>query len=298
MKKRTRMNTWVLFAFAFLGWGAANNAVFIRDASREPIWRSALRRNALFYLVVLLIGLLFLVMGVFFVHKILFLFVFPLIMFALALALALGPVVVEERLNLSWAPLLAVPYDMKEIMLGKISGALWHIRPLTYAIVILMMCISGAIGMGSLTLIQEDTTAFSGWYQVVLVAALFVLPVLSSLLFVWDRVQHYALLGMAALALGSAAPSIRSALSNALLVVLLIWLIETAVTEAFLTLDRGEAWQLNYARILSAATLGPVASAISQMDFGHAVFFIGGTLLLREALFNSLWRWTLNQARR
>jgi hypothetical protein len=291
------MYTWMLFVYVFLGWGVSDNAIFIRDASRDPIWRNVVRRIARFRTAWLLIGLFLGIISILYVNNVLFFFVPPLVIFALALALTLGPVVVEERTKLSWEPLLTVPYDMRAILLGKASGALWHIRSLTYAMGILLMCVSAGVGTSGLMLIPVGITRTSGWYEIGLCGVLFIMPVLCSLLFILDRMQQYALMAVAALASGTAAPSIRVALSNAIAVVLLIWLVEIAATEAFLTLEQGGAWQLNYTSILSVAALGPIVSCISQMDLSHAALFIVGTLLLREVLIGGLWRWTLHSAR-
>jgi hypothetical protein len=291
------MYTWMLFVYVFLGWGASDNAIFIRDASRDPIWRNVVQRIARFRTVWLLIGLFLGIIGILYVNNVLILFVPPLVLFTLALALTLGPVVVEERTKLSWEFLLTVPYDMRAILLGKASGALWHIRSLTYAMGILLMCVSAGVGTISLTLIPVGITRTSGWYELGLCSVLFIMPVLGSLLFILDRMQQYALMAVAALASGTAAHSIRAALSTATAVVLLIWLVEIAATEAFLTLEQGGAWQLNYTSILAVATLGPIVSYISQMDLSHAALFIVGTLLLREVLIGGLWRWTLHSAR-
>lgn len=290
------MHTWRLFVYVFLGWGASDNAIFIRDAGRAPFWRNGVQRMARFRTIWLLIGLFFWFIGILYVNNMLFLFVPPLFIFTMALALTLGPVVVEERTKLSWEPLLTVPYDMRAILLGKASGALWHIRTLTYAMGILLMCVSAGVGTISLLPIPDSIAQSSGWYQLGLCGALFILPVLGSLLFILDRMQQYALMAMAALASGTATPSIRAALSTATTVVLLIWVFEIAAAEVFLTLEQGGVWQLNYTRILSVATLGPTASYISQMDLSHAALFIAGTLLLREVLIGSLWRWTLRRA--
>jgi hypothetical protein len=291
------MYTWMLFVYVFLGWGASDNAIFIRDASRDPIWRNVVQQIARFRTVWLLISLSFGIIGILYFNNMLFFFVPPLVIFAMALALTLGPVVVEERTKLSWEILLTVPYDMRVILLGKASGALWHIRSLTYAMGILLMCVSAGVGTISLMLIPAGIARTSGWQELGLCGVLFIMPVLGSLLFILDRMQQYALMVVAALASGTAAPSIRAALSTAATVVLLIWLFEIAVTEAFLTLEQGGAWQLSYTSILSVATLGPVVSYISQMNLSHAAFFTVGTLLLREVLIGSLWRWTLHRAR-
>lgn len=291
------MVTWMLFVYAFWGWGASENAIFIRDANHDPFWRNAVRRITRFRAVWLLIGLFLGIAGILYVNNVLIFFVPPLLIFTLALALTLGPVVVEERTKSRWEFLLAVPYDMRAIMLGKAGGALWHIRFLTYTIGILLMCASAVVGITSLTVIPAGITRTSGWQSLGLWGVLLITPVVSSLLFIFDRMQYYALLAVAALASGTAARSIRAALLTAIAVVLFIWMVEIAVAEAFLTLGQGEAWQLNTTSILSVATLGPTASYISQMALSHAAFFIIGTVLLREVLVASLWRWTLHSAR-
>jgi hypothetical protein len=291
------MYTWKLFVYVFLGWGAADNAIFLRDAGRTPFWRNVVERMARFRAVWLLIGLFLGVIAIWYVNNMLFFFVPPLIIFTLALALTLGPVVVEERQKSSWEPLLTVPYDMRSILLGKASGALWHIRSLTYAVGVLLMCVSAGVGTISLMQIPLGITRTSGWYGIALYGVLLIMPVLGSLLFILDRMQQYALMAVAALASGTSAPSIRGALSTATAVVLLIWLFEIISAEVFLTLEQGGIWEPNLTRILSVATLGPIVSYTSQMEFLHAVLFIGGTLLLREVLIGGLWRWTLRSAR-
>jgi hypothetical protein len=235
------------------------------------------------------------IVGILWVKNVLFFFVPPLLLFTLAIALTLGPVVVEERTKLNWDFLLAVPYDMKAILIGKASGALWHIRFLIYAMGILLMFVSAGVGSISLTLIPVGMRT-SGWWGPGLCGILFIMPVLGSLLFILDRIQQYVLMAVAALTSSTATPSMRVAVSTATAVVLLIWLVEIAVTEAFLALEQGGAWQLTTSSILSVATLGPIASYISQMDLGHAALFIAGTLLLREALIGALWRWALHSA--
>ena len=234
------MYTW-MFVRVFLGWGASDNAIFMRDASRNPIWRGAVQRAARFRLVWLLLALVLGIAGYLLVGTLLIFLVLPLVIFTLALALSLGPIIAEERSRLSWEPLLTVPYDMQAILLGKASGALWHIRLLTYAIGILLMCISAGVGTVGLTLIPDELTQASGWQGIGLYGVLLLATIMSSMQFIWDRMQHYALLAVAALASGTAATSIRSALSTATSAVVLIWMVEIAVTQIFLALERGNA---------------------------------------------------------
>jgi hypothetical protein len=168
---------------------------------------------------------------------------------------------------------------------------------LTYAIGILLMCISAGVGTVGLTLIPDELTQASGWQGIGLYGVLLLAPIMSSLLFIWDRMQHYALLAVTALASGTAATSIRSALSTATSAVVLIWVVEIAATQIFLALEQGDGWQLNITSVLSVVTLGPVVSSISQMELRHAALFLGGILLLREVAIGSLWRWILQRAR-
>lgn len=290
------MYTW-MFVRVFLGWGASDNAIFMRDASRNPIWRGVVQQAARFRLVWLLLALVLGIAGYLLVGTLLIFLVLPLVIFTLALALSLGPIIAEERSRLSWEPLLTVPYDMQAILLGKASGALWHIRLLTYAIGILLMCISAGVGTVGLTLIPDELTQANGWQGIGLYGVLLLAPIMSSLLFIWDRMQHYALLAVAALASGTAATSIRSALSTATSAVVLIWVVEIAATQIFLALEQGDGWRLDLTSVLSVATLGPVVSGISQMELRHAALFLGGILLLREVAIGSLWRWILQRAR-
>lgn len=246
----------------------------------------------------LLIGLAGTVAGAVFVGNALFLFVPPLAVFTLTLALSVGPVVVEERTKSSWELLLTIPYDMQSILLGKVSGALWHTRHLTYAMGILLMCISAGVGSISLILIPLGmTTPSSGRFELLLCGALFVLPVLGSLLFIVDRMQQYALMAVAALASSTRLSSIRAALSAATAAVLLIWAFEVVMTETILVLDQGGNWQPNATSIVLAATLGPVVSYSAEMSLAHAALYAVSTLLLREVLIHGLWWWALHSAR-
>ncbi|HEX3049773.1 MAG TPA: hypothetical protein VHP83_03885 [Aggregatilineaceae bacterium] len=297
LRYSTKMYTWMLFVYVFLGSGASDNAIFIRDAGHDPIWRNVVQRILRFRAIWLLIGLFLGIISILYVNNILFFFVPALVIFTLALALSLGPIVVEERTKSSWEFLLTVPYDMRAILLGKASGALWHIRFLTYAMGILLMCASAVVGATSLTLIPDSITRTHGWYELGLCGVLLITPILGSLLFIFDRMQQYALMAVTAMASGTAARSMRAALLTATAGVLLIWLVEIAAAQAFLTLEQGDAWRLNFTSILSVATLGPMASYTSRMSLSHAALFIVGTLLLREVLIGSLWRWTLRSAR-
>ncbi len=292
------MYTWMLFVNVFWGWGASENAIFIRDAGHIPIWQDVIRQITRFRVIWLLIGLSFFIIGILYAHSVLFFFLLPLMIAALALALTLGPVIVDERTKSNWDFLLTVPYDMKAILLGKASGALWHIRYLIYAMGVLLMCISAGVGTVSMALIPDDFTQTNHWYEPALCGVLLIMPVLGSLLFIVDRMQYYALLAVAALTSGTAAKSLRAALLTASGAVLLIWVVEVVATQVFLTLEQGGAWEPNYASILSAATLGPMVGYISKMQLSHAVLCIAGTLLLREVLIGTLWRWTLHSAHR
>lgn len=290
------MMTWMLFIHGFWGWGAPGNAIFMRGTRQEPVWQGAVRRLARFRAVWLLLGLVWAIVGIRYVHNALFAFIPPLVVFTFALALALGPAVVEERTKARWELLLTVPYDMNTILLGKASGALWHIRFLTYAIGILLMCASAVVGTTSLALIPVNTAQLSNWQHVGLWGAFLIAPVLGGLIFIFDRMQYYALLAVAALASGASAHSVRGALLTAVAVVLLIWLVETAAAETLLTLAQGEGWRLTLSSVLPIVTLGPIASYLFEMELSCAALCILGTLIVRELLIVSLWRWAVYSA--
>ncbi len=289
------MVTWMLFVNMFLAWGMSDNAIFVRDAGRVPFWHNAVQRVTRFRALWVLIGLLVGIIGILLTKSILVVLVPPLVVFALALATALGPAIMEERTKLSWEPLLTVPYDMRAIVLGKATGALWHIRSLVYAMGILLMCVSAAVGTLGLTVVPMGIVRIGHWYGPGLCGVLVFMPVLGSLLFMIDRIQQHTLMAVAALASGTTVSSVRSALSTATAAVLLAWIAESAAAVVFLTLDH-EGWQPGFASVLSLVTLGPTVSYVAHMDLDRAVVLIVGTLLLREVIIGGLWRWTLRKA--
>lgn len=291
------MYTWKLLVHVLLGWSIYENTVFVRDSSHDPIWYGVLRRIVAFRNTLMMASILVWIILVLFFGNLLIFFIPPLIFFMLVTALTLAPIVVEERAKLSWEALLTIPYDMETILLGKTSGALWHIRYLIYAMGALLFCISAGVGFISLTLIPVEATRTGARYEIALCGLLLIVPVMGSILFIVDRVQQYLLMVTAALASSTSTPSVRSALSMAPAAVLLIWFAEIAGTEVLLTLARGGIPELSAAHFLSIATLGPVVSYIVEMDLGNAILCIFGTLLVREMLMGLLWHWALRQAR-
>ena len=294
------MSSWKLFVHALAFWDAFENPVFLRDINRQPIWYGLARRFAAFPGLTLgLVGalslawaLISLYLGTLWVWLLL-----ALLLLAFITSAALGPIVVEERTKRRWDVLLATPVGVESVLLGKVGGALWWIRYLIIGMGALLALLAAGIGFISLVLIPTDLTTLEDLPIFFLCGAALALPIASAIVFVIDRIQQYLLMVVAALTASASATSMRAAFATSAAAVLFVWVAEFTLAGILLALQVGATKLSDITYMLALAVLGPMVGYIIDMDLLHAVLYAAGTLLLREILIDTLWRWSLRKAR-
>jgi len=294
------MSSWKLFVHALAFWDAFENPVFLRDINRQPIWYGLARRFAAFPGLTLgLVGalslawaLISLYLGTLWVWLLL-----ALLLLAFITSAALGPIVVEERTKRRWDVLLATPVGVESVLLGKVGGALWWIRYLIIGMGALLALLAAGIGFISLVLIPTGLTTLEDLPVFLLCGAALTLPIASAIVFVIDRIQQYLLMVVAALTASASATSMRAAFATSAAAVLFVWVAEFTLAGILLALQVGATKLSDITYMLDLAVLGPMVGYIIDMDLLHAVLYAAGTLLLREILIDTLWRWSLRKAR-
>jgi len=294
------MSSWKLFVHALAFWDAFENPVFLRDINRQPIWYGLARRFAAFPGLTLgLVGalslawaLISLYLGTLWVWLLL-----ALLLLAFITSAALGPIVVEERTKRRWDVLLATPVGVESVLLGKVGGALWWIRYLIIGMGALLALLAAGIGFTSLVLIPTGLTTLEDLPVFLLCGAALTLPIASAIVFVIDRIQQYLLMVVAALTASASATSMRAAFATSAAAVLFVWVAEFTLAGILLALQVGATKLSDITYMLALAVLGPMVGYIIDMDLLHAVLYAAGTLLLREILIDTLWRWSLRKAR-
>ncbi len=294
------MSSWKLFVHALAFWDAFENPVFLRDINRQPIWYGLARRFAAFPGLTLgLVGalslawaLISLYLGTLWVWLLL-----ALLLLAFITSAALGPIVVEERTKRRWDVLLATPVGVESVLLGKVGGALWWIRYLIIGMGALLALLAAGIGFISLVLIPTGLTTLEDLPIFFLCGAALALPIASAIVFVIDRIQQYLLMVVAALTASASATSMRAAFATSAAAVLFVWVAEFTLAGILLALQVGATKLSDITYMLALAVLGPMVGYIIDMDLIHAVLYAAGTLLLREILIDTLWRWSLRKAR-
>ena len=294
------MSSWKLFRHPACFWDAFENPVFLRDINRQPIWYGLARRFAAFPGLTLgLVGalslawaLISLYLGTLWVWLLL-----ALLLLAFITSAALGPIVVEERTKRRWDVLLATPVGVESVLLGKVGGALWWIRYLIIGMGALLALLAAGIGFISLVLIPTGLTTLEDLPVFLLCGAALTLPIASAIVFVIDRIQQYLLMVVAALTASASATSMRAAFATSAAAVLFVWVAEFTLAGILLALQVGATKLSDITYMLALAVLGPMVGYIIDMDLLHAVLYAAGTLLLREILIDTLWRWSLRKAR-
>ena len=220
-----------------------------------------------------------------------------LLLLAFITSAALGPIVVEERTKRRWDVLLATPVGVESVLLGKVGGALWWIRYLIIGMGALLALLAAGIGFISLVLIPTGLTTLEDLPIFFLCGAALALPIASAIVFVIDRIQQYLLMVVAALTASASATSMRAAFATSAAAVLFVWVAEFTLAGILLALQVGATKLSDITYMLALAVLGPMVGYIIDMDLIHAVLYAAGTLLLREILIDTLWRWSLRKAR-
>ena len=294
------MLTWKLLLHVLIARNAHDNPIFVRETTHVPVWQALLRRLAESYNLrtVVVIGCAVAwALGVMLANNLLFALIPALFLLYTASGLFVGPMIVEEHEKLCWEPLLTTPYSLDLIVLGKMGGALWHIRQLIYGIMAPLLVLAAGVGLISLILIPVGPLHIHAWNEIMLCGTFLIVPLLGAAVFMIDRMQQFLLTVMAATAAGVSATSVRNALSTSSAAVLLTWLIEIVATEAMLVLYHGEGVTLTTGHLLALATLGPVVNFIVTMSLGSVIIHVASVLIARELLMNALWWWILRRAR-
>lgn len=289
------MSSWRLLQRVLVFWDAAENPIFIRTTAYPPVWKGlaawAARSTGL---IVMLggLGCYLSTLLVFYVNNPLILLIPLLALWTLLLGLTLGPIVVQERQALTWEILLATPLDMETILLGKAGGALWWLRDLIRVIAGVVMLFALGIGLLSLVLaplLFEDSNV-SGQ---ILCALSVLMPLISALLFIADRAQHFVLMTVAALLASTVTSTVRAALKGGIVAGLCAWMFDVGLGIGAIVLLRGAG----HFNLLALATLGPTATFLMEFALGPLVAAVAAALLVREIAVRLLWQITLRTAR-
>lgn len=294
------MNTWTLFRHVIVFWEAFDNPVFLREIEHPPLWYGLARRlaeskNASLGLSIGGAFLWFLMM--FYFNSLLVLLILPVLALLVLLSLTLAPIVAEERAKRSWEPLLATPPGIEGVLLGKTGGAIWWLRHLLAVMVVVVGLMS--IGVGFISLVLIPTEIGGGKTPIYLLCgAVTVLPVISSAVFIFDRVQQLVLTVATAMAISTSSTSVRGALSAAGAAAFITWMLDIGIAAALLAVQPGRHLLETETHWLALASLGPVAGYILELNLGQVVVFVGLTFLVREAAIRLLWRWSVHNARR
>ncbi len=294
------MTSWKLFVHVLLAQNSYDNAIFMREVEQIPVWHDWLQRlgrTAGLKTGLLLGSAILWTISVLYVNNLLFVLIPLLLSFTLATGLSLGPLVPAEREKQRWEILLSVPAGAEMILMGKMGGALWRMRHFMFIMTMLLIMVALGVGAISSLVLLPIERAKAGWSELTLCGVMFLLMLLGSAVFIVDRVQQYLLIITAGIAGGTSATNSRTALLAAGGAALFAWFFEIGATGTIMLLQHKEAILLERGQILSWATLGPMVSYILRLDRGWAVVYIVVTLLVRELLIGSLWRWTLHHAR-
>jgi hypothetical protein len=292
------MNSFKLLRHLIIFWNAIENPLFMRETNHPPVWHRLYTQMARASGVSLVLGGLLCYVSivlVFLMNNILILVV-PVLMFWMVLtSLTLAPLIVGERERQTWETLRTTPLDVETILIGKAGGALWWQRDMLRAMIGLLMLFAAGIGLVSLILVptSDETADLS---STVLCGAALVIPLLISLAFVVDRVQHFALTVVSVLAASATARSGRVALSGAVVVSLLLWLVDIGIAGLLLAMQPYRATLTVETNWMVLATLGPVAGYLTELPLDKLALYVGGTLIGREIVVRLIWRWTLRRA--
>lgn len=294
------MNSWRLFTFALVFWEAYENPIFLREAAHEPAWYKVAQRigriPSLSLAIVAGSFLLWFAVLLFFRNILVFLLL-PLFLHIIATGITLAPLVVDERVKHSWETLLVAPFTPMELLLGKVSGALWWLRHMLLAMSVLLFLVAIGIGFISLAL---TPTSLPGTDEVpifVLCLGVAVLPVVGATAFVIDRIQQFLLVVSAVVAAGSSATSLRTAFFSAISVSMIVWIVEILFAGMILTFQPGRTTMIAETNLLSLITLGPVVNFIITFNLAQTVFWTCCTFVGREIAIRCLWRWAEHRVR-
>ncbi|MBN1679368.1 MAG: hypothetical protein JW966_03700 [Anaerolineae bacterium] len=295
------MTSWTLIRCLTGFWTEMDNPIFWREILHPPMWQQAADRLARATGLLLACGGMtcYLLMKlVLFVGSPLILLMPVIVLWTLLLSLTIGPTVARERQEYSWELLIATPQPLGEILIGKTAGALWRLRHVMRVMsVLLLLLMVVIVGPASLALVVIFDVSGTHVPVCVMCAATIMLPLSMAAAFIADRVQHFVLTVVAALAVSSSASSVRSALVGASVAAFTIWLIDVVVVVMVLALvGPNQSLAAPGHALLAYATLGPTVAYLVVLPLDQMALLIIATLTAREIVVTGLWRWTVRAA--
>lgn len=293
------MISWRLFSRTIIANDTFDDPVYLREVKHHPVWYRVAQRITLpddIRAALMIVGGLMWAIVVLYVGNLLVFLFPPLILFMFSIVLLVGPLIAEERAKRSWETLLTVPSAVDELLLSKVSGALWWTRHSMFAMTALLTVIAAGVAFVSLGLIPVDARMIDEGSEFFLCGAVIVFPALSFTVFLVERIQYYALMVVAALAAGSGASSVRTASAAASIAVFTLWIVECVTFWLLLAWQPGAMFWYK-TRVLSLATAGPIVSFVVELNTSAALLYTLATLLVRELVIGILWRVAVRHAR-
>ena len=294
------MNSWRLFISGIVFWEAYESPIFVRQTEQKPIWYNsihAISSTPGLALALVAGGLLPLIIIVLYFKNFFLFLLLPRFLLISATGLTIAPLVVDERVKGNWETLLAMPFSPRELLLGKVGGALWWLRYAFLAISALLFLVALSVGFVSLALIPTKLPGANEVPIFVLCVGVLVLPVVWSIVFVVDRVQQFLLVISTAVAVSTSTSSPRTAFFSSMSAILIVWMMEAVFAGIVVTLQAGHSTLVSETSLLALVTLGPVVNFIVELNLAQTVFWTLCTLLGREIAIRSLWSWAEHRAR-
>lgn len=216
------------------------------------------------------------------------------LLWILPLSLSLAPLVVRERECGTWDLLRVTPYSTEYLLLAKMAGALWWMAGMINrlrSVILVYGLIVGGITLFFGTGIQEFSPPdrLREW-------ALVYVPV-GMIIFLFDRMQLFAVMVVAALAAGASSSSVRSALVRTLSAVFGALVLDMALVWLVLIVAVQPSLEYPLLSIIALISFGPPLVYRAELALIPALLAIFGTFAVRAVVFRLLWRYTVSAAR-
>lgn len=296
------MSSWQLLRHLTAFWSAIDNPIFWRETFRPPIWQAIVTRIARATGLSLMLGGLVCYLNtllVFYLNNLLILLVPLLLLWMWLLGMTLGPVVVQERQNHTWETLLTTPLSTETILLGKAGGAMWWLRHLMRLMSGVLMLMALGVGVSSLVLVPSSwgTNSYSQLPTGLFCGLTTILPLVSAILFVLDRMQQFVLTALAALAASVSSTTVRGSMTWASVAAMVVWLLDILAAALLMAVQPDFGVRNAGSNMLMISTLGPMIGYLTKLPIVPMVLCMLGTMLIRELAVRRLWIWTVQRAR-
>lgn len=215
-----------------------------------------------------------------------------LVLWIMPLGMALGPGITRERTQLTWDLLRITTLELDDILLGKLTGALWWWRDALRSVQ--TVAIVGGIGVSAANFVGrwEPATDPTLLAQVTVMSWI----ILSGVCFVCDRLQQMVLMSVAALAVSASVQSVRRGMIAAVMAAGTVWLAEIGLAVVIILLHPGQqatSWLIPAAGLIA---LGPTGGYLAELPADLLLLAMVGTLITREAALRGVWTWTRHAA--